>query len=278
MSEKSKTDRDIPRYDMDIMERQVQLADQIIRAIQQQYERQTYDVMAFGGPLRQQFQRDIDIAGQLETPEQELVRERAGLGRGEAGAEIGLGLLGTEAMRVLEGQPLLPEQEELIRRSSEELLAAGESDIERAAGRGLEQLREELAPQLGLRPSDTPVLDRGARIMEEATRQKGQLGRNLRAQEASLRLNVPLETARIEAFRAPQLIGRGQEMASLQALLREQAFQNRLNLFTGTSNLGLGLASLAFPRPSGQSTGTSSSSFSPMGWAGLGIDLLGELK
>lgn len=118
---------------------------------------------------------------------------------------------------------------DLINEAVFRALEAGEADIERFQSQATEQLREELAPQLGLRPGDTPILDRGSRIASEATRQQGQLVSRLRGQQAESLLNFPLQ--------------RGQFLSNLN----QSAFTNRLQLAGAQSTAGLGLAGVATP-------------------------------
>jgi len=75
-------------------------------------------------------------------------------------------------------------QREFFGTAAEEAIAAGRSDIEAFSQNQLRLLREELAPGLGLRPSDSPIIDRGGLVAREATRQFGQLESAVRGQEA----------------------------------------------------------------------------------------------
>lgn len=120
-----------------------------------------------------------------------------------------------------------PEQRALIDEAIQSALAAGESDIKRFQTESTEQLREELAPQLGLYPGDTPILDRGSRIASEAARQQGQLVSKLNLQRATSLLEYP---AAIQDF---------------QSRLRQQAFVNRLQLAGGKTSAGLGLVGIS---------------------------------
>ncbi len=99
--------------------------------------------------------------------------------------------------RIRAGGAATPLEIELINSATEQALALGESDITRFLKEGLTQLREELAPQLGLRPGDTPILDRGGKAVAESARQQGQLVRDLRGQQFSARLGFPLQRAEV---------------------------------------------------------------------------------
>jgi hypothetical protein len=82
---------------------------------------------------------------------------------------------------------------------------AGAADIDNATRQSLVQMREELAPSLGLRSTDSPILDRGGLVERQGILAKSSLANSLRA----------------------------------------QALTNRLSLLTGAGSLGLGLAGIS---------------------------------
>ncbi len=182
------------------------------------------------------------------------------------------------------GGEATPEQIALINEAADAGIAAGGTDIERFRTDSLEALREELAPALGLRPGDTPILDRGARVAAEATRQGGQLAQNFRGAAATARLNLPLAQSQIlQAGTSAQ----GQLVEAtrqFQDQLRQQAFANRLNLQSSVGGLGLGLATgVAVPFPGFQRGSTTTGSSSPgigsiLGGVGGLFSGLGALK
>ena len=133
----------------------------------------------------------------------------------------------------------------LIEEARAAALARGESDIERGQRQSLEVLREELAPQLGLRPTDTPILDRGARVSEEALRQRGNLANNLAAQAAELRLRFPLERTLGLASETRGSQAFEEQIAQFQQQLRESAAINRLSLSAGLPAPGLSIAEVS---------------------------------
>ena len=122
-----------------------------------------------------------------------------------------------------------PEQQRLIDEAINRSLELGRSDISRAQSQATEQLTQELAPTLGLRSSDTPIQDRGARIAAESVRQQGNLANQLEGQRASLGLEFP------------------QAIQQFQSSLRQNAFLNRLQLAGTGSTAGLGLAGVSQP-------------------------------
>ncbi len=134
------------------------------------------------------------------------------------------------------GNAATPDRIRLIDAATGAAQAQGESDILRFSGQAQEQLREELAPQLGLRPTDTPILDRGARIAEEATRRQGQLALGLAGQNAQARLNFPLASNQVSSQIGLSQQNLTEAQKQFQSRLRQQAFLNRLNLTGQTGN------------------------------------------
>ena len=145
-----------------------------------------------------------------------------------------------ELERIRAGGQASPEEIRLIDEATQQSLAAGESDISSFAQSQLGLLREELAPARGLRPTDTPILDRGGDVIKEAVRQQGQLATSLRGANAQARLQFPLQRG--------QVVG-GQSLAlqQFQQSLREQAVRNRLALTGQVAQLGLGIAGMFDP-------------------------------
>ncbi len=140
------------------------------------------------------------------------------------------------------GGKATPEQIELIQQAGDAALERGGVDIERFRTDSLEALREELAPALGLRGSDTPILDRGGRVAAEATRQGGQLASSVRGAEATARLNFPLAQSQLTQQSSLGLSQLTAATSQFQDQLRQQAFANRLNLQSSVGGLGLSLS------------------------------------
>jgi len=130
------------------------------------------------------------------------------------------------------GEPT-PEQQALIDEQINAALQQGQSDILAFQTQATNQLRNELAPSLGLMTGDTPILDRGSLIAQESVRQQGQLESSLAGQRAQLSLDYPLQAQ------------------DFQARLAQNAFQNRLALAGTSGTLGLGLAGAASPQVGG---------------------------
>ena len=153
-------------------------------------------------------------------------------------------LVQQQAEAAAKGTAATPEQQALIRQQAEQAIAAGESDIQRFLQTTGETLREELSPQLGLRPGDSPILDRGQRAREEAVRQQAQLVRSVRGQQARQELEFPLQAAQVETGMRTAGASMSEAARQFQQQLAQQAFQNRLALTGQVGTQGLQLGSL----------------------------------
>jgi hypothetical protein len=149
-----------------------------------------------------------------------------------------------ELDRIQTGGAATPEQEALIRKQTQAAFGIGASDIQEQSRRTAEIIGQELAPGLGLRPGDTPIQDRGARVAAEATRQLGQLGRGLAATEAQQLLEFPLRANQLASAQTQFQQNLFTGAQQFQDALRQQAFENRLRLTGSTSQSGLGLAGI----------------------------------
>jgi hypothetical protein len=141
----------------------------------------------------------------------------------------------TSGLRQLEGGfQLTPQQNEQIETAIDSARTRAQTDIERQRADGLRVLFDEVAPSLGLRPGDTPNLDRAGLVLRESERQTGALNAMLAEREAQSKLDYPLAagTAAAQA-RAPQ--------ARTLSDIEQRAVQNRLGLIGGISGLGQNL-------------------------------------
>ncbi len=224
--------------------------------------------------LQQEFAGDIGPLLEQQTADAALARERS-----DALFPIQEELLQLALEDIRRGGAATPEQVELIQQAGDAALERGGVDIERFRTESLGALREELAPSLGLRPGDTPILDRGARVAAEATRQGGQLSSSVRGAEATAQLSFPL--AQSQLLQSSAL---GQQSLSLatqqfQDGLRQAAFANRLNLQSNVGGLGLGLATgVSVPFPGFQRGSTTTTSGGLSGIASLAGGVGGVLS
>lgn len=165
------------------------------------------------------------------------------------------GLFQAELARVMQGPEATPRQRELIADIRARQQEIGESDIDRGFRDALETLREELTPALGLRPTDTPIVQRGERLAEEALRQKSQLSRELAAQAAGQELTFPLQAGALQSEQAGNLMKFGEAQRQFQQQLLTNAALQRQQFLAGGQQLGIGLTGIGVgtaPTLSGQ--------------------------
>lgn len=165
-----------------------------------------------------------------------------------------------------------PEQSAQIDAATQGALQSGQSDLTAFSGDAMRQLRENLAPSLGLRPTDTPILDRGALVAQEATRQYGKLVSDLSTANAEAKLNYPLAAAGVGNAASQFQQGLGLSKDQFSAQLADAAVQNRMALLgQGTSSLGLGMGTgvnlVGASRPNSLSFQRNTSVSDPWGYA-----------
>jgi len=212
-----------------------QLIQQGLQLVQQQLSANT----SFGGFQNQQQQV---AAGQLPglTSDLGTLTSQAGDANDLFNSVSGQygDILQQELSRFSSGNLATPEELQQIDAAIGSASAYGNSDIDKSSSDALSQLRDELAPQLGLKPTDTPILDRGGKVEAEALRQKGQLATSLAGQKANSILNLPVNRSQI----LTNTLGLLQNMDTQRSQLAESAFINRLRLLGQVSGTGLGFA------------------------------------
>lgn len=224
--------------ELELQRTNLDIAKQQLAAIQKQtdFQQKQFDLAApIFQSIADQQKRDADLI----PLQSELAR--SDLERAKRLGPIQDELIQRQLEEVRRGGAASPEQIALIKQATDSAIATGESDIERFRGLGLEQIREELAPSRGLRPTDTPIQDTGFRLGEEAQRQQGQLVRDLRGAEANARLNFPLAQGQFVAGVSGFQQNLSQAARDFQAQLRQQAYENRLRLTGQAGAGGLGL-------------------------------------
>jgi len=192
-----------------------------------------------------------------QTPEQLARQEAFGSAQDE--------LLQIEMDRIRSGGAATEEQKRLINESTEAQIDRGSSDIAAFGQQQLDIIKDQLAPSRGLRPSDTPIQDRGFLLGGELARQQGNLVSDLRGQQAQAELNFPLAANQANASLSQFQQQLGESAGQFQSQLQQQAFSNRLNLFGQIGQAGLGLVGSTQPFSQLQETfrpqlGTESSS------------------
>ena len=259
--------RPLTQQELTFIEKQIELADFQLTELKRTSTIQT------------QFLEELRPLVQAQTAEAEQARVEQ-----ERLAPIREELLNIQLEDLRRGGEATPEQIRLIEESTDAALERGLIDIERFETQGLETLREELAPSLGLRPTDTPIQDRGGRLAAEALRQRGALSESLRGVGAQARLNLPLAQSQLTQASTQAASTLQESIKQFQDQLRQQAFTNRLGLQSQVSSLGLGLGSVSPSSPNvpgGQITKTGADIggiLSGVGSLGLGAAGLLGLK
>jgi hypothetical protein len=181
----------------------------------------------------QEIRRDQELFDKFITPEERAQFEEQQFERSIEFARMSDELLKTEFERIQSGGAATPEQKRLIGESVTNAIGLGESDIKRFQEQGINLIASELAPSLGLRKGDTPLIDRGGEIAEEGARQQGQLVRNLRGIQAREELGFPLQAGQVLSAQTQAQQGLSMAATDFQQQLRQQAFNNRLRLTGG---------------------------------------------
>jgi hypothetical protein len=178
-------------------------------------------------------------------------------------------LLTAELDRIRRGATPTAGQEQLINRIAEERISAGQSDIQAALRDNLRLLREELAPAAGLRPGDSPIIDRGGRLATESLRLSERLASGARGDAAQALLQFPLQSGALQSQQTQAQQGISLALQDFQNRLRSEDFQRRL----AAGQLGLSLATIQPSNigfvPPGTETTSETRGFVPSGGSGI---------
>lgn len=275
---------------------QIDLAKQQLRLVEEQHgwQSEIYNITRpllakYGLMVDQQFDEwNSPEAADLRTRYRDL--ESAQLDAQMRMLPIQEELMQMQLDEIRRGGRATEEQKRLIGEITDRAIETGDIDINRFLNQGLGQIREELAPARGLRPTDSPMLDAGGRVLEEAIRQKGQLTSQMRGAQANAELNFPLNASQVFSAQNQWQQNFGAQMGQFIAQQRGQADANRTQLMTqlftspmsaGEQGLSLINASrpspVSFPRNTTETTKTSSGGSILGGIGGLlsGIGSLG---
>lgn len=237
MSNIGRTNISVPgpnAQELELQQKQVELAELQLTATRRQSE--------LAGPA---FAREAllnDIRNEVFTPEQIRSQFIQQLQREQNLGFVQDELLNQQLERIRSGGGATEQEKKLIAESTNQAIALGGSDIREAATAGIDLIRNELAPSLGLRPGDSPILDRGGQVAREGVRQFGQLQRSLRGAQATAELNFPLARDQALAAQAASVQQLGQSAAEFQRALQTQAANNRSRLLGIGTVGGLGLS------------------------------------
>lgn len=135
----------------------------------------------------------------LKLQMQQLQMEQQKMAAGAPAQKLQEQLLLKQLEQLERGYGPTPEQIAQIDAATNAALKRGTSDIDFYASDAVRRLGSELAPALGLRPTDTPIQDRGSLVTREAVRQRGNLVSELQAANAQARLGYPLQVGQLVA-------------------------------------------------------------------------------
>lgn len=245
MSTKTKVTTEIPpptEAEKEFQRINVQLAQKQLAAIERQTAFQEQQFAA-AEPGLAALAREQRIRAGLFTEEEERGFIKEDVERQKRLGPIQDELLELQLEEIRKGAGASPEEIEAIEKATGRAIEAGGLAIDESTIRGLELVREELAPSLGLRPTDTPIADRGFRLAEEGIRQKARLTSELGSVQAQAELNFPLAKQQFSSSQLGFTQNLAQSAREFQTQLRQQAFQNRLRLSGQVGAGGLGLTS-----------------------------------
>jgi hypothetical protein len=138
-------------------------------------------------------------------------------------------------------QPLRPDQLANLTGAADLAINSGLSDLSRFRDESLNQIRQNSVVR-GLRPGDTPIQNDFHDVGIESQRLADQLVNNVRGQQLQAQLNLPFQESALRT----QNLGLASDVASRRQALEESMLESarnaRLNLVSGASATGLGLA------------------------------------
>ena len=239
-----------------LTERQIALADEQLASIRA--SKPLTDALLAGATEMLPLQIDFlkKSLADIDDPEQKALRsEQTAFARESIPIQRELQQKALEIIR--RGGAASPEEMELIKRATEAGITAGESDIDRATGDAFDQLRD-FATQSGLRTSDSPILDRGNRVVREGVRGKTDLATRLRGAQATAELNFPLARDQLISGITTAQQGIAGAAQAFQAQLRDAALSARMRFSSGLNESIFGGTSAGFSQAGAAGSGISS--------------------
>lgn len=186
-------------------------------------------------------------ANKFLSTEDAITSKSLGLSSRVLGAQKGL--FEDALDQIDRGVELTDQQAANIKASADNAISSGGSDIAAFRDDGLRALVQEQSVARGLRPEDTPIGDVGGRIVKDANREYSELVNSVRSQEATARLQYPIQAGTYEAALRGEQQQLGTTNQAFLNQLRQDAFNNRLNLISTGGNLGNNTARIG-PNPS----------------------------
>jgi hypothetical protein len=166
----------------------------------------------------------------LDLQQRQLDAQLAGSDSAQKVQDLQTQLLTKQLDALNNGNAPTPEQLQAINDATGAAFDKGKQQVDQYSSDALDQLRQNLSPTLGLRPTDTPITDRGGLIAREGVRQVGQLSSSLAEANANARLNYPLAVQQLNDSSSQFQQNLQQAQAQFQAGLSDAAAQNRLRL------------------------------------------------
>ena len=261
-------ERDLTPQEMKLINQQIQMAELQLKAVQSAMlgVNDTKTLQPVLDSLMKEFKSSA---------------KSAGMNLGKLGKELGVDFEAQFAKvqdDLLRGATASAEDAAQIDALAEEAISAGMIDIERFQEQGLESIRNVLAPARGLRPEDSPIIDRGGEIVQEGARQFGQLSANVRGQAAAQKLAFPLQRRAADLAGLGAQFGAATGLADFQKSLRDTAFQNRLALGGFLGEFDLAKKNLAIGAGSGIPVNLSGTLASIAGAQGQKVTQSGSLS
>lgn len=222
--------------------------------------------------LKQQNANDAAFNAAV-TPEQQAAAYKAEFERAQRLGPIQDELLQLQLDDLRRGGAASPEQLARIKEATDAGIAAGSADIDTQTQRGIGLIADELANARGLRLTDSPIAREATLLARSGEDQKASLVKNLRAGEASARLNYPLAAQQLMSGINMNQQNVASSAQQFQQDLRQRAFQNRLAMTGQASQTGIGLSSISGGgiRNANPSTQTTTSK------QGIGLGQIGQL-
>lgn len=224
---------------------QLQVARETLDAIRQQNEF-TAEQFELIRPGLEAAAREQNILSEIFTPEEQEQIFRDQLERQLRLGPIQDELLDLELERIRRGGAASPQQLELISGATDAAILAGERDISRFRDESIEAVAEQIAPALGLRPTDSPVVDRAQRIANRGQDLQQDLVTSLRGAEAQARLNFPLAVDQFQSGLSNFQLERARAVDEFRQQLQQASINSRLGFGQGVGQLGLGISQPGF--------------------------------
>jgi hypothetical protein len=248
--------------EIEYTKQQIKLAQQQMQLIEEQHGIQT-EIYAITKPLLEKWSMliDQDLADQNSPEAQALKTKQNQLTQMQLDSQIHNQPLQDEILQrqieeIRRGGAATDAQKALIKDVADRSLAAGQTDIDRFMSKGVDQIRSQMAPARGMRPDDAPMIDAAQRVLEEATRQQGQLTQQVRGAQSQAELNFPLNAAQMTNQAGQWQQGFNAQMNEFLSGLGNQAHANRAQLMgqlfsapMSSVESGLNLANASRPNP-----------------------------